>query len=253
MLLSRFFTAVGFLTVFPNINLGGKKAENLAGEELGRSTAYFPLAGLFIGLMLWFALKLSDLIEISTFVKSSMLILTLSVITGGLHLDGLADTFDALASGWNRQRALEIMKDGSIGPFGVTAIVFTLILKITLAASLITKPEAGWVLIFPVLGRWSMVLPLTTGRPAKQTGLGKIFTENSTIKELTIATILALAISYYLLEGKAFLYMFVILISTLLLSSLFKHKFGGITGDTTGAICEINETLTLLIAALTIS
>ena len=96
-----------------------------------------------------------------------LLVALWAALTGGLHLDGLADSCDGLGGGWSRERALSIMRDARSGPYGVTAIVLVLGLK---AAALASLPEGlAWraLVLAPVLGRAAPLLLLALGRPAR--------------------------------------------------------------------------------------
>ena len=105
--------------------------------DLGRAAGWFPVVGLALGGCLALAsLGLDRLVPPA--VAGMLLVALWSVLTGGLHLDGLADTADGLGGGWSRERALAIMRDGRSGPYGVTAIVLVLGFK---AATLASLPE----------------------------------------------------------------------------------------------------------------
>lgn len=248
--LHRFFRALSFLTIFPAINLAGEK-EAFTGD-MGKSSAYFSLVGFFIGTVLWATVLILNITNLNALIKATLIVLTLITITGGLHLDGLADTFDGLGSGWSKERSLEIMKSGDIGPFGVTALVLSIILKISILSVIIQSSVFYWLLIVPALSRWSMVFSMVFQSSARADGLGKIFIDGSTAKELAVSTIVVLTMLVYFELVKLLLLIAAVLVAVLLLNSLFKRKFGGITGDTLGAQCEIVEILALLIVALLI-
>jgi adenosylcobinamide-GDP ribazoletransferase len=245
MQINRFLTALSFLTIFPNIN-GKKKEQPIKARELGKSAAYFPLVGLFIGLVLYLLMQLLGLLDLSTFTKAVLLVSGLVLISGGLHIDGLADTFDGLASGWNRQRSLEIMKQGGIGPFGIAAVVLMLLLKVSTVISLLGSSNIVWVFIAPVLARWSMVLSMTFQPPARKDGLGKIFIENCTTKELLTASIIMMTVLLLSIKAKSILLIAAAALTAYLFNRLIKRKLDGITGDTLGALCEIVEIVILL-------
>ena len=115
--------AFQFLTIIP-LPFGFRCEK----EDLGRSTAFFPLVGLAIGGLLaganwlispWIARPLCD----------ALLITLLALITGALHLDGLADVCDGLAARGGRERFLAVMKDSQVGAVGAVGLVLGLLLK----------------------------------------------------------------------------------------------------------------------------
>src|SRR4029077_3482501 len=131
---SGFFTelslALGFLTILPVID--NRRASD---DTVAASFEWFPLVGFMLGL----ALCGEDLILSYAFgqvMRSVLIVLSLILITGAVHVDGLADTADALGAGRNRERALEILQDSRIGTFGAIAIFFDLSLKILALSTL---------------------------------------------------------------------------------------------------------------------
>src|SRR5262245_1437756 len=120
--------------------------------DLGRAAPWFPVVGLVLGACLAVASLAVDRV-VPPGVGALLLVALWAGLTGGLHLDGLADTFDGLGGGWTRERALSIMRDARSGPYGVTAIVLVLGLKAATVASL---PEGlAWktLVLAPVVGR----------------------------------------------------------------------------------------------------
>src|SRR5437016_1160273 len=123
-------TAFAFLTRLP---VGGGP---LRDADLGRSIAFFPLVGLVLGLVL-------------TGLAS--------LLTGGLHLDGVADVFDALGGGrGDRQRMLEIMRDSRIGAHGAAALFLLLLAKTFAVATALEHRDLLALMVFPMLGRWAV-------------------------------------------------------------------------------------------------
>lgn len=173
------------------------------------------------------------------------------LITGALHLDGLADSADAWLGGYgDRERTLRIMKDPASGPAGVCAVVLVLLGK-TLA--LWTLLDLGWslaLLLAPVLARAagaSLFLLLPYARPE---GLGRAGADHLPRDKVTVALALTALLAVLLggLAGAAW-----VLISALITWAavrLLRQRLGGFTGDTAGALIEVVETLVLLAAAL---
>ena len=215
-------------------------------EDLGRSTAVFPLAGLTIGALLvalnwlvapWLARPLTD----------ALLITALAAVTGALHLDGLADVCDGLAARGGRERFLAVMKDSHVGAVGAVALVLGLLLK--WQALLAVPLEHKWqaLLLFPVLARFGQVQTIVYARNARQDGLGSVMTVGAGTLQLLLAWGLALVAAWLLLGTMGLVVLFVVMVFTWLLKAWFQHRLGGITGDVIGCINELNEILVLIV------
>ena len=236
-----FFIAFQFLTIFPlPFSVRCEK------EDLGRSTALFPAVGLVIGGMLitanwmispWLARPLCD----------GLLIMLLTLITGGLHLDGLADVFDGLAARGSRERFLAVMKDSQVGAIGAVGLLLGLLLK---WQGLVAVPiELKWqaLLIFPALARFGQVFALTGASYARQEGLGAAVAFGSGRMALLMAFATVAAGGYYLLGLKGVVALAAVCLFTVSGRIFFKQKLGGMTGDTIGCLSELNEILVLVV------
>ena len=214
-------------------------------EDLGRSTACFPLAGVTIGALLagvnwllapWLARPLCD----------ALLIAALAALTGGLHLDGLADVCDGLAARGGRERFLAVMKDSHVGAIGAAGLALCLLLK---WQALVAVPGGiKWqaLLIFPALARFGQALALTGARHARQDGLGAAFVQGAGGGALFLAFIIA-AVSACLLGYKGLLALAAVGLFTCAGRLFFQRRLGGLTGDTVGCLSELNEIIALLI------
>src|SRR5580700_9374580 len=128
--IAEFPLAISFLTILPVIDRRPASEETVAA-----SFAWFPIVGLLIGV----ALVGEDWLLAFFFaqvIRSVLIVISLTVITGAVHLDGLADTADALGAGRDRERALDILHDSRVGTFGASAIFFDLTLKILALSTL---------------------------------------------------------------------------------------------------------------------
>ena len=127
-------------------------------------------------------------------VVSALLVLVMTILNGGLHLDGLADTFDAVAARGDKDRKLAIMKDSYIGPAGVISIVIALLLNYVLLNAVHFHAAKdiyfGIILLMPVVSRWTMVPAIFYGKSARQDGMGRAFIEYTGLKELIFSTLL---------------------------------------------------------------
>jgi adenosylcobinamide-GDP ribazoletransferase len=261
--MKRFLIALQFLTIIPI-------KKNIAFDEdsLAKSTSFFVLVGLLQGLLLIATDYLARRIFHSDLV-AGLILLVLVLSNGGFHLDGLSDTFDALAlksegdAAIDKQKRLAIMKTGTAGPIGVTAIFFVLALKY-LALNNLSHFQAftyfSSLLLMPVLSKWAIVMSMFYGNPAREDGLGRIFINRINLREIVTSTgiLLVLIVSSSVVFSRFFsLYVpdkqYIFYISLLLSLSLFccgemmffKKKFGGLTGDMLGATSELTEIIFL--------
>ena len=233
--------AFQFLTIIPlPFNLRCEK------EDMGRSTAFFPLVGLAIGGVLagtnwlispWIARPLCD----------ALLITLLALITGALHLDGLADVCDGLAARGSRERFLAIMKDSQVGAIGAVGLVLGILLKWQALAAVPTGLKWQALLLFPALARFGQVLTMTGARHARQDGLGAAFAQGSGRTALFFAFTSAAAAGFYLLGLMGMVPLAAVCIFTLSGRIFFQRKLGGLTGDTIGCLSELNEILLLVV------
>jgi adenosylcobinamide-GDP ribazoletransferase len=215
-------------------------------EDLGRSTALFPLAGLTIGALLaglnwllspWLARPLCD----------ALLITVLAAVTGGLHLDGLADVCDGLAARGGRERFLAVMKDSHVGAVGAVGLVLGLLLK---WQALVAVPhEYKWqaLLLFPALARFGQVLTLTGARHARKDGLGAAFVQGAATVPLVVALVTIVAVCFGVSGAAGLIPLAAVCLLTVAGRLFFQRRLGGLTGDTVGCISELNEILALII------
>ena len=244
--IKHFFYALNFLTIIP---LPCKKQE-LSIEELSKSSIFFPLVGFIKGILiisLFFLLKNVFSIKVLSF----MLVLFHLSIDGGFHLDGLSDTFDAIASRASKERKLQIMKESTVGPIGVVAIVMVILLKYLLIYDCLEKGHIIGVFLFSVASESAVVSAIFIGKSAKNEGLGNIFITYTGIKEFIFSmfiTLIIFCLSYILLSQqiKIFISLLLTIVFAIFLTKLFTNLFGGLTGDTLGALCELSEILFLI-------
>ncbi|KAF0803121.1 cobalamin synthase [Alcanivorax xiamenensis] len=234
-------TALALMTRLPS---GLKRAPD--DRDQGLAVACYPLVGLIVGLLLsggWLHWQSAPL--------AILLVAAWVLLTGALHLDGLADSADAWLGGYgDRERTLRIMKDPASGPAGVSAVVLVLLGK---SLALWTLLDLGWslpLLLAPVLARAaaaSLFLRLPYARPE---GLGRAGADHLPRGKVSLALALTALLSVLLggFAGAAW-----VLISVLVTWGavrLLRQRLGGFTGDTAGALIEVVETTVLLAAAL---
>jgi adenosylcobinamide-GDP ribazoletransferase len=233
-------TAFSFLTILP---VGA--AEN---PQPGRSFAYFPLVGLVIGGILFVSAWLLNgrtAPEIQAFIVLALWV----ILTGGLHLDGFADSCDGLLATTEPARRLEIMKDPRVGSWALIGVVLLLLGKWSALQSI----EPVLLIIAPVLGRWGMVLTAYAFPYARATGVGAYFRNGlgrsqviaASVMSLTVVVIVALAS-----QPQIMLIIFLPPMLVFLIGKWAAARLGdGLTGDVYGALCELIELVTLLVIA----
>jgi len=237
-----FVAALQFLTI-----IRVSKNHKITGKQLGSSMAYFPLIGLLIGLILAGVRSLLILI-LPSFLADVLVIVTLIVMAGALHLDGFADTVDGLAGGKDREKILAIMRDSRIGSFAVTGLVLLLLLKVFALMGVPAEVKNKTLIIMPVLGRWSTVQLASFFNYARSgQGTAQTFLRYAGKGEYLISTLMTALIVITLFRVKGVLILLVAVSFTLLFGLYFKRRIGGVTGDIMGASCELNEMLCLLL------
>ena len=219
-------------------------------ETLGRATAYFPVVGLIIGLILA-VLNWLLLFILPAAVVNALLIVALVILTGAMHLDGLADTCDGIAGHKTTEERWQVMRDSRTGAFGVVGIVMVLLVKYVTLNSIPPVFMTVILIMMPVVSRWAMVYAIYVFRYARPSGLGTAFKQATRWPQFTAATIITIAVSLALMPWFSLSGLVIIvgiLIITTALAFYFRYKFAGLTGDTYGAINELAEVMTLIIA-----
>lgn len=234
-----------FLTVLPlPYSWGGGE------KELGRSVPFFPFVGLVIGLLA--ALLDYALTHVLPILPASVLVVILMfAVSGGLHMDGLADTADGFMSSRPKERILEIMKDSRSGPMGVIAIVSVILLKVSLLASVVGPLRWGAILLTPIAGRCAQISVMAMLPYAKaEGGLGSIFMQHRSRLHLIWALLFVTLMGAVTFGYAGFIAGVASIAVTICFAWYTYRKIGGLTGDTLGAACEIVEIVPLLTAAV---
>jgi adenosylcobinamide-GDP ribazoletransferase len=254
--MKRMLLAFQFLTIIPVKDTG-----EVPEQRIGSSTALFPVVGFFEGaLMAVFAGLLLKVFP--TELTNGLLILLMIIANGGLHLDGLADTFDAIASRGDKEKKLAIMKESAVGPIGVISIVMALLLKYILLNAVFfhsaIKVYFASIILMPVISRWAMVPVAYYCRPARQDGLGRIFIQYTELRALLTATALTILASFLVCFSfshlELFLFHLIFVLPVLYVFNFivvwFSNKyFDGMSGDLFGAV---HETALLLFLTATV-
>lgn len=239
-MMDRVLVAWEFLTVVP-LGRRGRAADEGA---CGRSLAAFPLVGLALGAALA-AFSLAAALLLPPALVATLAVLFLAWLSGGLHLDGVADTADACGAR-SREDALRIMKGSTIGAYGSLALFSVLGLKIAALAVLPPRALAPALLAMPVLGRWAQV-HATVGRTyAREQGTAKSFVEGSTRAAWWVATATTLVASVAVMGPAGLAAVVVVGAAVTVYARRVTAWLGGVTGDTIGAAGEGAEVLAVL-------
>lgn len=249
IIIRRFLLAVSFLSIFPCSRFFSESGVNGQIEsELSKSSIFFPIIGLIIGTVLAAFYQLLPLTLNRPFLHDGIILIVWIMLSGALHLEGLADMVDGFSGGRNKEDTIRIMKDSAIGAKGAIAIILLILSKYLLLSGMDHSLKLKGLLMAPVAGRWAMVLAGYWGKPASLNNtLTRMFVLNLGKKELFIATFLAIGFSFYFLSFQCFyLFLFTGLITGGLV--IFSYtRIQGICGDVIGAINEINEIAVLFL------
>ncbi len=242
--MKSFLLAIQFLTVIP------LKIKQLNGQNLAKASAYFPLAGLLIGLILSALSLLLSYLDIPALSASIILVVVLTAITAGIHLDGLADSADAFLSGKPKDQMLNIMRDPHIGTMGVLSIVCAILLKIGLLDAVNAAEKTKALILMCAISRWTAVLVMFSFPYARQEGKAAVFIRGLTPKVFITALVSIAVFSIIIWQIKGLLILGIASACAHLLNRLINDRIGGITGDTLGATIELTEIIILLTVCL---
>jgi len=250
--------ALGLFTILPV-----RAAPEIGRREAARAVLWLPVAGALLavpagGVLL--AVEAGGHSAPRRLLAAALAIGLLALLTGGLHLDGLADTADGLGSRRPRDEALAIMRRSDVGPFGVAALLFTVLVQITALATVDPGwPAAGAVLLAAVTGRVAVVLATGPGSPAARPGgFGALVAAATTAWAriaagagvLVLAAGTAAAVAGPAAALRAAVAVLAGLFAAELLRRIAVRRLGGMTGDVFGALIEVTAATALLALAL---
>ncbi len=235
MLIQSFLFSIQFLTIIP-ISL--KKANK---ATIKNSTIFFPLIGLMIGLLNYgFYLLCIKIFPMTIAVFLS--IIFYYVITGALHIDGFADTMDAILSRSKGSKFLEVLRDSRIGVGGGLAIAGAFLFRYIILTTLHNKLFA--FILVPVVSRWLASVMCNTFHYIRVQGKGMSFIKPN-IKNMLLSS-MVFGIIYIFFAGIYFYYIIIGLVLMLISATYFYRKIKGLTGDILGFYIELGELLLLL-------
>jgi adenosylcobinamide-GDP ribazoletransferase len=226
--------SVAFATRIP-LRLGAVDS-----RELAESLAALPVIGFAIGAASYGAYAVAAAVLGDSIAAIASVTFT-ALITGGLHLDGLADWFDALGGGrGNRERMLEIMRDSRIGAHGASALVLVLLAKVAALAEMPGSTRVLALCAAPAVSRLTAVWLLYSLPAARQDGLGRGMGAELRREHAWTACASCALVTFWL--GPSLLWpTFAAAVAAVAIGWQAKMRLGGVTGDVCGASIELTE------------
>ncbi len=256
-MIRNFINALQFLTIF---TVSRKHA--IAEGDMAKSMLYFPLVGLLIGVVLSYSDQALTWIPLPPTIANAILLLISVLITRALHIDGLADTLDGMMGGHDKESRLRIMKDSRLGTAGALGIIFVLLIKYLSFNSLFSADKSMALLSAPMLARWSQALMVFKANYGREDGLGSAFVGHLRRSGLVAVTAVTVGLAAFIIvhsESPRDEFLSAVLalgavIGVALLTFVSRwylvRKIGGVTGDTIGAVSELNEIFVFLLFVL---
>lgn len=241
-------SAVRTMTILP---FPGQESESPA------TTLYwFVPIGAFLGFVLYGIALLCQPLD-APFLSSSLLVGLLAFLTRAFHLDGLCDMFDGFGGGWTKERKLEIMKDSTVGAFGVIALIITLLIKVHAIALLIERGGLTFLVYAPLLSRFFVVAQSVFNPYARKEGgtAARLVTEGR-LRHFLVAVVWV-GVTIILFNNIALLSLGAMaglgVVITIGVAYNSRKQIGGVTGDILGATVELSEAGMLLMAAIMVA
>ncbi len=236
--------AFGLMTTLP-VRLPADWVEG----DSGRASVWYPFVGLVIGALTWLTWK-GTMFALPPLVAGILTLLVWVILTGGLHLDGLADCCDGLFVSAEKERRLEVMKDPHVGAFGVVGLILILLLKVAALVSLSPVSSVS-ILLAASLARWC-ILPAGLLPRARPSGMGADFAAGFRRSFIPWGLLIPLVIGILIGIGGVFAILAGIAAAGLILW-LAKSRIGGVTGDVFGMIVETVEAAVLIVFLIGVS
>jgi adenosylcobinamide-GDP ribazoletransferase len=230
--------AIAFLTRIPVARFASFES-----SDVSRSAAWFPLIGLLLG-AIYGGLGVLLRPYLPLVVVAVLLVAIDALLTGALHLDGLADTVDGFGGGKDREDILRIMRDHNIGSYGAVAVILVVALKVSSYSSLLTHGD--WFrlsIVVPTLGRWSMLL-LTATLPYARESRSVIMEIGRSA--LIWGTLVTLGVLLFARSQRTWTATGAVAIVTAVFGVYCRRRISGITGDALGANLQLSESAALL-------
>lgn len=239
----KILIAISFFTRFPI------KLKDVSEDEFYNSMIFMPIVGLFIGALLFLVSWIFSYIHVVS-LQALFTMIVYIWITGGLHLDGFADTIDALFSARDHEKMMEIMKDSRLGSFGAIGLIL-LFLTIWSCYTVVLPQNLLIVLLLPLVGRYCAIQTCCFSTYAEGGGgLGRRIVEMTKPWHVLIYLVLILSFAWFCIGFIAFWAALATMVLNFGLMFYLQRKIGGITGDTIGLTIELTQTIYLVLLAV---
>ncbi len=243
-MLRTFFATLAFMSRLP---VPYRWSQGLEVDQYSRGIVVFPWVGMVLG-----AIAAAVFVLLApwcgTPLAALFYVLALALLTGGFHLDGLADTCDGLFSARTREKMLDIMRDSRLGTHGGLGLIFVLVAKVLVVNELAVRGVSMWpvLILASVVGRSAVVLLMYRQRYARDNGLGNIFIGKISLSQTVITLLTGAVLCFLLLPGAGLLAWLITTLAIALIGHAIRRTLRGQTGDTLGAAIELGEVIFLL-------
>lgn len=237
--------ALSFLTVLP---------VGRAPVLIDRGTLLaFPLVGMIVGLC-WWLTAVVGLWAWQPLVAATLVLAVDVLVSGGLHVDGVADVADAVASGRDRESVGEVLADPRVGGIGAAALITTFLLRLATISLLVTIREPALLVVVPIVGRAGMVVALAA-MPRTEGSLASDFVAHARGPIAGAVTLVSVALASTIgAVGAGAVRASVASVAGLAAAALmavwWRHRYGFASGDGVGTSGVAAETVTLLTLAV---
>lgn len=247
--MKRFIGILQFFTRIPiRVNIGFD-------EEFHKTMYYFPLVGFVLGI-LYFIIGLVSSFLFDSYITSVNILISTVILTGGLHLDGVGDTFDGIYSYRDKEKMLEIMKDSRLGTNAMLSVLFLMLMKLGLIYSIVQSGQLYNLIFMPVFARMAIVIACYKSVTPRKNGMGNVFIGKPSLKMIltgivyTVILIIIMGITLFNLNSLDLIKVIAFIPIMIILSRCFVRyiysKIDGITGDILGCISELIEVMYLI-------
>lgn len=210
-------------------------------RNLKNAMSCLGLVGIALGFV--YATVFTFFAKYDLLISAVLVVFSMVLLTGGLHLDGLSDMADGFSARKNREKTLEIMKDSRIGAFGVISIVLILLMKFVFIY------RAGGfyeILLSTANARFVVYILLLFGKSPVEGGLGQKFQQVASKKDILIISTVYLLFANFV-GTKHLVPILFSIITALVIMNISNKKIGGVNGDINGACVEITELISIII------
>jgi adenosylcobinamide-GDP ribazoletransferase len=238
--LSSFLGAVQFLTRIP--------VRRATAPDTARTVVWFPVVGALVGAVLGLVTAGLQHVVPAT-VAGAVAVLLGVLVTGAFHEDGLADTADAIAGGWTRERRFEILKDPRHGSYGVAALCGTIVLRVAAVASLGPAAAFAGLVAAHTLARGAAVVTMGAVPVARPDGLGAEYARGVGPGRAAAAGVIAVALAAVVTGWWVGPLAAAAALGAAAVAWLAWKALGGVTGDALGAVEQVGECLVLVVVS----